>query len=137
MIQEDHVSFEIAKLLKKKGFEYNLDESYWIIDSNETLWWISRIGGYDYVDNPTEPQQRPKNSYRTVTIQMAMKWLREVYKRCIVISPEATDDDGSAGCLWQWRVSTRLCVQCTSEDLYELYEEACEAAIKYCLEKLV
>lgn len=34
MVTEDYVSFEVAKLLKEKGFEYNPEESYWLIDAN-------------------------------------------------------------------------------------------------------
>ena len=86
MIQEDYVSFETAKLLKEKGFEYNPDESYWLIDANNTLYWISSIGAYDYVDTPTESFQRPKNGYRLITQAMAMQWLREkkYYHQCMV-----------------------------------------------------
>ena len=51
MITEDYCSFEVAKLLKEKGFDYK---------------------GFDYIDFEGEVirQDRP-------THQMAMKWLRE------------------------------------------------------------
>lgn len=110
MIKEDYVSFETAKLLEEKGFD---------IDDCEVH--------YDPTDH---------TSYE-ITLQMAMKWLREKHKCCIVISPEVTDDDGSGGCLWGWSVSIYLVPKHTSEYLYEPYEEACEAAIRYCLENLI
>ena len=53
-ITEDYCSYEVAKLLKEKGFDYQ---------------------GFDYIDFEGEVirQDRP-------THQMAMKWLREVHK---------------------------------------------------------
>lgn len=131
MITEDYVSFETAKLLKEKGFEYNPDESYWLIDADNKIYWISRIGAYDYVDAPTESFQRPKNGYRLMTQAMAMKWLRE--KHNIAIETEWEH-------LWYAYVkpmtskpSEEDCYQCKSPK----YEEACEEAIKYCLENLI
>ena len=137
MITEDYVSFETAKLLKEKGFDYYPDGSYWLIDANNVMYWVSEIGAYDYVDNPTERFQRPKNGYRLVTQAMAMKWLREVHKLCITIIPKVTDDDGSGGCLWEWTATYLLVPQSVSLELFESYEQACEAAIKYCLENLI
>ena len=129
-ISEDYISFETAKLLKGKGFEYNPDESYWLIDADNKMYWVSRIGAYDYVDVPTESFQRPKNGYRLVTQATAMKWLREVHHIFI-------------------RVIQSHIEYCTCEIYYDIvkyhqfresfnsYEEACEAAIKYCLENLI
>ena len=66
-----------------------------------------------------------------------MKWLREVHKLCITIIPKVTDDEGSGGCLWEWAVTYLLVPQSVSLELFESYEEACENAIRYCLEKLI
>ena len=55
MIKEDYVSFEVAKLLKEKGFDEMVSSFY-----------------------PPGDIQRP-------THQMAMKWLREIYDIFIVI----------------------------------------------------
>lgn len=142
MITEDYVSFETAKLLKEKGFEYNPDESYWLIDANNTLYWISSIGAYDYVDVPTESFQRPKNGYRLVTQAMAMKWLREVHKINIEVCL-GFDADSELGFFYNPVISDlknmALAIETPEFDETEftVYEEACEAAIKYCLEHLI
>ena len=103
MITEDYVSFEIAKLLKEKGFNEKVISFY-----------------------PLGDIQRP-------TLQMAMKWLREVYN--IDIFP--------------WKIgkgiySCAIFNSNTGQDLSldkdfpsEKYEEAAEAAVKYCLENLI
>ena len=130
MIQEDYVSFETAKLLKEKGFEYNPDESYWLIDANNTLYWISSIGAYDYVDTPTESFQRPKNGYRLITQAMAMKWLRE---KNIIINVWYNGVDWDA----EYYNDEDENFYFITEPSCNSYEEAAEAAIKYCLEKLI
>lgn len=137
MITEDYVSFETAKLLKEKGFEYNPDESYWLIDANNTLYWISSIGAYDYVDVPTENFQRPKNGYRLVTQAMVMKWLREVHDIFIAINmiPDTIQKHYFfkpyvGGKIYNFPLDY-------SVEFYTTYEEAAEAAIKYCLENLI
>lgn len=138
MITEDYVSLETAKLLKEKGFDYYPDGSYWLIDANNVMYWVSEIGAYDYVDNPTESFQRPKNGYRLVTQAMAMKWLREVYDCVICITPltfycgEIVSKWGY--CIW---ADDNTVVDEESSPRLESYEEAGEAAIKYCLENLI
>ena len=144
MITEDYVSFETAKLLKEKGFEYNPDESYWLIDANNKMYWISSIGAYDYVDVPTESFQRPKNGYRLVTQAMTMKWLREVHKLHIILDIHWLYFANQNG--WMYTISRILengneYVDSKGDEndknFYPTYEEACEAAIKYCLKNLI
>ena len=123
MITEDYVSFETAKLLKEKGF--NEECSRWYV-ANEPQEGVVEMGFGEnqfYINAPT--------------LQMAMKWLREIYKLCIVIIPVVTDDDGSGGCLWEFIISKRLEIKYKSTYEYEFYEEATEASIKYCLENLI
>ena len=75
MLTEDYVSFEIAKLLKEKGFDVYVRSFYDADDMpvhhNEALW--------DWNLN--------KENYRfsAPTLQMAMKWLREVHNLCILV----------------------------------------------------
>ena len=111
-ITEDYVSFETAKLLKEKGFDYQ---------------------GFDYIDFGGEVirQDRP-------TLQVAMKWLREEKNIFIVIEPHAYDyvneRNKSYSCsLW---VGDNYYEYLESKD-YPSYEEAVEAALKYCLENLI
>jgi len=136
MITEDFVSFDVAKLLKEKGFEYNPDESYWLIDANNKMYWVSCIGAYEYVDVPTKSFQRPKNGYRLVTQAMAMKWLREVHNIFITItfrfSRNADNDINFSYYAEKYENHYGY-----GDGEFNSYEEACEAAINYCLEKLI
>ena len=130
MITEDYVSFETAKLLKENGFEYNPDESYWVIDADNKMYWISAIGAYVYVDNPTDSFQRPINSYRLVTQAMAMKWLREVHNLNICFRPVKLPRKIE----WRAYIFNKDCEALPINAICgKTYEEACEAAIKYCL----
>jgi len=75
------------------------------------------------------------------TLQMAMKWLREVHN--VMVSPYAL----SLGyCFEIFDLTNRDITGCkplykvgipNKEDVLNTYEEACEAAIKYTLEKLI
>lgn len=126
-ISEDYVSFEIAKLLKDKGFCEPCFAYYSeYIDNWKTFKiWKKYPKTYDTVRN---------NGYvLTPTLQMAMKWLREVHKIHIVLMIESNgnyigylyDTKGNNMQGWDRRLSK------TS------YEEACEAAVKCCLENLI
>ena len=122
---EDYVNFEIAKLLKEKGF-------------NEYCYGYYYTSKYmTYGDIKQRNLDLFPDSYSAPTFQMTMKWLREVHKLCITIIPKVTDDEGSGGCLWEWAVTYLLVPQSTSLELFESYEEACEKAIRYCLENLI
>ena len=136
MITEDYVSFETAKLLKEKGFDEEC--SYWYYDdANEPYrlcdtWrkdsWLEVSNGYiSFIHAPT--------------LQMAMKWLREVHNlHCSV------DYDYVLG--WYCQItSLKETVEYDYEEMKHYHpdkdngfsssEEACEAAIKYCLENLI
>lgn len=63
---KDYVSFEVAKLLKEKGFDWETHRSYLI---NDNVF----IPG-DITNVPLR-----KDAISIPTIQMAMKWLRENY----------------------------------------------------------
>lgn len=128
MITEDYVSFEIAKLLKEKGFDWNTDKQF-----N-----LDKIVG-DY--NITDRSRHPERYLDAPTLQIAMKWLREVHN----IHPNIVVEMYGPYPLYK---IDRICdgdeekwVDFENEDnfssLYSTYEEACEAAIKYCLENLI
>ena len=107
-IKEAYCSPEVTKLLKEKGFDYQ---------------------GFDYIDFEGEiiRQDRP-------TLQMAMKWLREVYKIYIVISPVSNKGYGAILC----DVGDFDDFNYIGETDYFFHpEEAVEAGIKYTLENLI
>lgn len=117
MIAEDHVSFEVAKLLKKKGFK---EECYLHYSSN------GKMQHWNY--------QSPIDGISAPTLQMTMKWLRETFEiHCQIDCPIVA---------FNWRYGIRDLDKdewVTLRDMgdYDTYEEACEAAIKYCLENLI
>ena len=105
------------------------------------MYWISSIGAYDYVDVPTESFQRPKNGYRLVTQAMAMKWLREekhIYIQVMLDSWACGDHSGYYVVIQKTDSDFELMLSdALSEVFYKTYEEAVEAAIRYCLQNLI
>jgi hypothetical protein len=134
MITEDYVSFETAKLLKEKGFDAE---------------GVSEFGGYyvDYEHNEqnvgiaTESMMLNKNledwEYLRPTLQMAIKWLREVHKLFIAIN--MIPDTIQKPYFFKLYVDKKIYnfPLDYSVEFYTTYEEACEVAIKYCLENLI
>ena len=115
MITEDYCSFETAKLLKEKGFNYPTLHYYY--DKDGDLVFSYNIGA-------------GKNEFVAPTLQMAMKWLREVHNLALNV----------CYLLGMWSYSVyRTDVSSSgfnSED-FDTYEEACEAGIRHCLENLI
>lgn len=125
MIQEDYVSSETAKLLKEKGFDENCAALYDLRTGE-----ISQQGvGYVFNNSQWE------NFITAPTLQMAMKWLREEHSIAINIGWGEVFEDK-----YRWWC---IILNCKNGDIlreseyYKTYEEACEAAIKYCLENLI
>lgn len=123
---EDYVSFETAKLLKEKGFD-ELCRSYWsnnnFLSFEHTKWFVS-------YDNDSVYLLRP-------TLQMAMKWLREEKDVQIEIPIVGTDTwESPTKWMYGFRCQTKDVIDRRNAD-FSSYEEACEAAIKYCLENLI
>lgn len=143
MITEDYVSFETAKLLKEKGFEsdeciaiYDLgDNNAFIRDSG-----IFENGPEDYLEFQWGEEWKRFGYYLAPTIQMAMKWLREKHNQNVTV--EAYNNVARLKTIYYAEVQNLsepaekgFCVNgCIFKDTYE---EACEAAIRYCLENLI
>ena len=137
MITEDYVSFEIAKLLKEKGFDegcrlhYHYDEAfdkYFPTDES--------ISGFE------------QYYYPCPTLQMVMKWLREEQNLFIEIQCYGCEANKKAHFEYSYVISefvktdNKICTVVGLEEKkaksrFSSYEEACEEAIKYCLEKLI
>ena len=134
---EDYVSFETAKLLKEKGFDWL--ESPFYSEQDRDEW---RRNAWYSIPNPRYDETIPFDSptlYVTaphISIQMAMKWLRE--RKQIFIHIQR--------CKFKFFFTTERMNE-SSENEYSLghfkeferntYEETCEAAIKFCLENLI
>lgn len=149
MITEDYVSFETAKLLKEKGFRewcsycYGLDVRYKgeSIDQDEEfeLKEEGKEGELEYVEggrlyNFGCDNREEGSPYSAPSLYVAIKWLREkfnihiepryfptpnIYRYVIIHSPMTIQNIDS------------------HPQYFNSYEEACEAAIKYCLENLI
>ena len=134
MITEDYVSFETAKLLKEKEFTHDMFNPYQLYMPNGQL----------------ECWNESPNDIYAPTLQMAMKWLREVHNLCLFVIPATIDNTFRAGYAlypqcdnkWEWCASKNDGSKATfgcdiNKDYCDSYEQACEAAIKYCLENLI
>lgn len=126
-ITEDYVSFETAKLLKEKGFDVNCYTHY------------SSDGQNVYYNYRT-----PSDGINMPTLQMAMKWLREVHKIFICILPSEVGAGVMDYTYVLYRIDAKnfyfedLGIQGRAENVSEIsFEKVCEAAIKDCLEKLI
>ena len=130
MIKEDYVSLETAKLLKEKGFDEKCMSYY---GHGEF-----QLGHPEYMKSNTDRDGVacngvPYDAYNAPTLQMAMKWLREVHNLWCEISWEGKG-------LWCMEVFSLMDEEFIPGSIvHEIksYEEACEAAIKYCLENLI
>ena len=142
MITEDYVSFEIAKLLKEKGFDIPCDNYY---DSsgktpNESVYGGANIETLDYNADPFVKSGFHKfKTFSAPTQAMAMKWLRDEKNLCI--EPYRTAC-GYLSTISKIPTGSELYAQEYEGDdedsgQFTTYEKSCEAAIKYCLEKLI
>ena len=131
----DCVNFEIAKLLKEKGF--NIPGRAWYGE------YTSDFGGDKHIVIKFDDNCRFNTNYKFLfyapSIYVVMKWLREEKNLCI--EPYRT------GCGYLSTISKIP----TGSELYSqeyegddedsgqftTYEKSCEAAIKYCLENLI
>ena len=123
-ITEDHVSFETAQLIKKKGFEQVGCQKQYNTQGDLCV-------GYCY--GPVAP-----------TLQMAMKWLRIEHN--IHIEPHIVRTERSYGYMPNYIDLKELKphfpfdeFDFSNADKYACitYDKACETTIKYCLENLI
>jgi len=138
MIKEDHVSFETAKLLKEKGFPQQRMEfavatrdCSFIVNGNQR---VKECAGTKFPYYPYSKLFLYEEDWAVLpTLQMAMKWLRKIYGIDIVIeiSDPSVKDRKYYCVIWDGNNNSHIL------DLFNSNEEACEAAIKYCLEKII
>ena len=122
MINEDYVSFETARLLKEKGFEGRMHTFYTEEGTEMESAYV--------VPSNFSPIYRP-------TLQMAMKWLREVHHLHISIEMGFDVDNHQyfffVPSVCKFSSKTGEYQTPFGETEFDTYEEAAEAAIKYCL----
>ena len=130
MITEDYVSFEIAKLLKEKGFN-GLCNAYYDCFTTDNFHSGCEPTDFNSIDN------RIRKIVSAPTLQMAMKWLRNTFHFEIYPFHDAIQENND----WWYRIEqhSKGCglTKHESDAIYKTYEQDCEAAIKYCLENLI
>ena len=124
MIEEGYVSFDVAKLMKEKGFEQKCRKYY--------------IDGTMYEHTHGEVIPKDAEVYECPTYQMAIRWLREVHGINIEIncvSHNRTFDYGIFIWQFEWRAKTHDCTDRfgRGDKRYLTYEEAEEKALWHAL----
>lgn len=116
MIKEQYVSFEVAKLLKEKGFKEETHGNYYL---------GGKFDGKFEESSKVNWNKFFKTPIAAPTQQMAMRWLREVHDIKIMIRPYVDGTYSYEILNGFWYVN------------FDSYEDAAEEAIKYCLENIV
>lgn len=131
-ITEDYVSFETAKLLKEKGFDEGCS---FVVNA------VSK--GVMPVSWPTtnsEIEDEKADLIALPTLQMAMKWLREEKNILIYVYPVIDlQVKNNYTFYWRWdgKKKRHDASHIGDKHNYESFEQAVEAAVKYCLENLI
>ena len=138
---EYYVSFEVAKLLKKAGFEWEVQRYYSKLSRMQGKL-LCLSCGCKYKENININQNR----YSAPTLEVAQRWLREEKSIYIGITAlenkrAVTNSDG-----WTFHyeygkptfdcdIQDERCENmCTLDDSFDTYEEALEVGIKKSLE---
>lgn len=132
MITEDYVSFETAKLLKENGFDEEC-RAYYVKSKECGIELFPTERSHNYNDNVYPRTSAP-------TLQMAMKWLREVHHYYIQIMLDNWVGIHVGYFVIIMKTDSDFGLQLYDEEeqvFYETPEKASEAAIKYSLENLI
>lgn len=131
MITEDYCSYEVAKLLKEKGFPMG-EHLLMYVNKDDKL-----TTDHQACLTMTNEEYRTffDNYIPTVTQALAMKWLREIY--CIIITIDYNEDedceDNERYGFTIYRKNERKVDLAT----FPTFEQAVEAALKYCLTYMI
>ena len=141
MITEDYCSFEVAKLLKEKGFPQDYDIYHSMIynekdyeDEYEVQRMVIETQFIKAGTLSSYPVGVPEPKCYAPTHQMAMKWLREVHNIVIVVIPSMFWGKYNVSI---YKKGNDYPIGFDGDSLISFYERACEKAIKYCLENLI
>ena len=132
-MKEAYVSYEVAQLLKKKGFD---EKFYFFYRTDDEVKNIHHA----VIAQPLEYSKKIDDEVIAAPTQArAHAWLRENHNICITIYPDI--ENGYEAVLYDIENDVEIVLQ--SFGVYgihiyrEIYEDAVEAAIKYCLENLI
>lgn len=144
MIKEAYCSFEIAKLLKEKGFD-EMCRTFWKDwDHKVVLHNADRNQMFDYCNNSTLQDYCSEKGINIAapSHQLAMAWLREEHKIVIQIGIKITGASYYYQ-IWDYSIiqpnkfiggmiDLRECAE-----NFNSYEDAVEAALRWTLENLI
>ena len=126
------VSFEIAKFLKEKGFDKKCNSFYDLISNIEIN------------DAPLSNYNLTKQSISIPTIAEVVMWLFEKHDVYIHMSPHGDEEELLKECKWWFSIYQNTiynlragCKVTPGLNEYISLPEAYEAAIEYCLTKLI
>lgn len=136
MITEDFVSFKLAKLLKVKGFDVPCNSRFYkrVLDRDPDVYGSSIRENFNSGDL--------RNTWSRPTHQMVMKWLRGKYNIHIAVNLGA-DADNPNHVFYNPQIAIFEPHKHVTylgefgEDEFDANEQACEAAIVYCLTHLI
>ena len=136
-MNEDFVSFDLAKKLKEKGFPQYTEKSYFVGDHKKRM---CSVGTFLHVHT-----QNTEHLIAAPTISQVLKWLRE--EKCISVEPYAS----ASG--WRVAICRAYCQDrcdagggtCLKEEVigyndggaFEKYEEAAIAGIEYVIDNSI
>ena len=135
IITEDYVNFETAKLLKEKGFdEHCFCINYPLPEGGHHNIILPNLLNNSMIPFTDEYKFcRYKEDFITIpTLQMAMKWLREVHGIFIQIELYSKYDNYNFEI---FQNTHRLLIE--ERTAYNTYTETVEMAIKHCLKHLI
>jgi hypothetical protein len=126
-IKEAYVSFEVAKLLKEKGFNEPCLSYFWGEENNKEI---------SYTDFQFTNKQLYSDQILRPTHQMACAWLREEHHIFIEIG---TSVDLNGNYHFGYTILDNKCKYLTRgyTDFNFNYEDAVEAALEYTVKNLI
>jgi hypothetical protein len=163
-MNEDFVSFDLAKKLKEKGFNVPCIYAYcekggWnsYTQKHEPITHILRtdgnpFGSYYTGDNWNKEYKPNKNKIRcsAPTISQVLKWLREeksIFAEPCILADADTDADGNVineYTYWSFSVTNietgdmiYFEYEHVDDKRFDSYEQAAIASIEYCLDDLI
>jgi hypothetical protein len=123
MVTENHVNIDLAKLLKYKGFNEATEYIFYYYEEDD-----------DYCFERLLPEDKfiEDKMVRCPSLQMTLKWLREVHHIFVQIELYDKYEDYVFEI---FQNTHRLMIE--NRQCFSTPEEAAESAIEYCLENLI
>lgn len=148
-VTEDYVSFEVAQLLKEKRFPQEYDEYHAKVyneDDYEQEYEVQRMVTQTKLVKAgtlcNYPIGVPDPKCYAPTLQMAMKWLREIHHYIIGIDYDSYENADDNGVTIGYSFTVQKKEKPTDYEyihnwVYDTYEEAVDEAIRWSLENLI